>query len=284
MSVQDDINKAIDKMAEDVMASSLRVSDETLDNIDSLRNKVRDLLDEYAKEDGTISKARLRKLLRELDDIESDIFDEFDTSIEEAIENVVTDVESNLTGILIASIGVALLYGSARNKPSSSAIVDEVFGHMFDTEIDGVSLSDRITASAGVLRDEVQLSIRYGVNRNENTTQISRRIKKAFDDTAWQFKRIMTTELPIAFRKTIVTIGGNTGIVKAVKIIDNRGRHKNHERHMCYKYAEDDKYGWGKGVYKTTDTFILNPHPQCSAYFHYILDDKKLRGVGNDAE
>lgn len=280
MTVQDDINKAIDDLMNVVMDASQTYSAEIVDNIYGIRLRVNDILAEYAKNDGTISKYRLRKLLEELDEVEFDIGDEFYDAMDKAIVDVSEKTENNLISVLIATLGVAVLFGGKDKRPKSDDLVEDIRKFVFDFDINGVRLLDRIASVSGFLRDEIQQAIRYGTHHGENVTQLSKRVKDAFDKTAWQFKRIVTTELPLAFRKGILTVGDKTGVIKAVKIIDNRGRHKYHESHECYRLAEQNPYGWGKGVYKTSDTYILAPHPQCSAYYHYILKKEINEGGG----
>ena len=185
--------------------------------------------------------------------------------------------EKNVTGALIAVLGVALVFGGRSRRPPQENIVSEISDYVFNREgKDGIVLSDRIASVVGFLRDNIQREIRYGVLRGESVNRISRRIISVFEQTSWQFKRIVTTEIPTALRKGIATIGGKTNVVKAIKIYDTPGRIAHpgrHHHHECYRLAEQDMYGMGKGVYLPKDTFILDPHPQCTAYFRFILKE-----------
>lgn len=276
MSVQDDINKALDELSDKMLGDATRSADDVIDKVDSYRKEISGILLEYSNKDGTISERRLRSLLRELDEIEDGIGEEIYEHLESSVEETSNAFSKEIVGLLIAGLGVAVVFGGKDKRPSNDSLTKEITDFVFNKEINGIKLSNRINVVSGILRDEIQKAIRQGVNSGESITKISQRVKKSFDKTVWQVKRIITTEIPVAFRKGIALIGGKAGIIKAVKIIDNRGRHKYHESHECYRLAEQDKYGMGKGVYKPSDSFIFNPHPQCSAYFHYILKDDEL--------
>lgn len=282
MKEQDDINKKIEELSSEIFDKSAKDAEATINKIDRIRADINDILVEYANKDGTIPEHRIRTLTNELNDIESGIGDTFFESIDKSITETSKKAEKIIIGALITTLGASLVFGGKGGRPNSGKIVKEISEYVFNRNVNGVKLSNRINSVTGILRDEIQRAIRQGINLRESITGISRRVKKAFEKTSWQIKRVFTTELPIALRTGIATIGGRTGIVKAVKIIDNRGRHKNHENHECYRLAEQDKYGMGKGIYKPQDTFIFDPHPQCSAYFQYIVDPEKIGG-GNDA-
>lgn len=285
MSVQDDINKEIDKLASEIIGNTQGHADDIADDLYGVRTRIMDLLAEYEMKDGKISKSRLRSLLRELDEIEIEISDDFYGNIDKAVTDVTKDAEKNLNGVLIAALGIAIIYGASKDRPDSDKFIESIRNEVFNEEINGMSLRDRIASSSRYLRDALQQAISYGIYNGETVGVIYRRVRETISENMWRFKRIITTELPIAFRRTIAKIGGNVGVIKAVKIIDNRGRHRYHESHECYRLAEQDKYGMGKGVYLPTDAFIFDPHPQCTAYYHYIFDTDEIEQArsGTDA-
>ena len=278
MNRQQQINKTLDELSERIYEFAKRESDRSIDKIDSIRKQINGILADYSKDDGTISKSRINTLLSELDTIEEDMYEALDSSLDQAVANTSEQAEKDIIGALIAVLGITAVFGGLSKRPKSSDIVKEISDYVLNREIDGVTIRTRLAAVVGVMRDELQREIRYGVHIGLSITQISRRVKTAFDRTVWQFRRIITTEIPVAFRTGIALIGGKTGVIKAIKIIDNRGRHKYHETHECYRLAEQDKYGMGKGVYLPTDTYIFDPHPQCTAYYHYILNNDVIEG------
>lgn len=283
MSIQSVIDKDIDELATKVVNSSKKVADDLEKEVNAISSKISALLLEYANNDGTISKSRLRKMLRELDKIEDDLYFDMTEEVDEGINDIIDVSEKGLNKILLASIGATLLY-EGLIRPGKKGIKDDIRKFLDENSFKGVDLSDSLRASAGYMRDEIQKAIRLGVNRNESVKEIARRAKKSVEGSIWTFQRVVATELPLAFRKAIVTVGAKTGAIKAIRIIDHRGRHRNHENHMCYIYAEQDPYGWGKGVFRLTDTHILNPHPQCTAYYRYIIKDDIIKRIDEDAE
>lgn len=283
MTVQAKLDELVDK-ASDVFLDGLDGRSQAIARrIERMRSDVYDILQDYEKKDGRISRTRINALLRELDEIEDEIYLEFAKEMEDAITETVEDAESDMRKALLGLLGASLLLGPNGEKLNSNEIVEEAIEYVMKRKSsDGLTLPDRLHSSAGLLRDEIQKAIRYGILRNESVTKISRRVKKSFEDMSWRIERIVKTELPIAFRKIVSVLGGKLNIIKAVQIIDNRGRHRYHERHECYRLAEQDMYGWGKGLYRPEDTFIFDPHPQCSAYFRYVLDIRKLEEASDE--
>lgn len=283
--MQAEINREIDDIVGDLLDGITRDADKAINKIDALRKEYNSVLLEYAKKDGTIPDNRVKPLLRELDELETKLGESINASLDGLVEKATDNTNERLIGAAIAVVGISLVAGSRR--PSEDSISKEVRDFMVGREFGGVNISKRIKAVSGILRDTLQREIRYGAITGETITQISRRAKKAFDKALWQVKRIITSEIPTAIRKTISVIGGKLGIIKAVKIIDLPGRHahpERHHRHECYRLAEQDMYGWGSGIYKPSDTFIFDPHPQCSAYFHYILRNDLLKGGDENAD
>lgn len=282
--MQAEINREIDQLADELLDTINKDADIAIDRIDELRREYGAVLMDYSNKDGKIPNHRIKTLLRELDDMEQKIGLSINDSLDDLVENATDNTNKQLIGAAIAVVGTSLIEGQKR--PKGDSISKEVRKFMSGREFGGVSVERRINAVAGLLRDSIQRSVRYGVLTGESITSISRRAKKEFDRAVWQVRRIITSEIPTAFRKTIAVIGDKLGIVHGIKIIDLPGRHahpRRHKYHECYRLAEQDMYGWGKGIYKPTDTFVFDPHPQCSAYFHFILRKDLLKGGDNDA-
>src|SRR5699024_6409462 len=140
-----------------------------------------------SKDDGTISKSRINTLLQELDEIEIEVNSEFSEELEQLVTKTAEQAEKNLTGVLIAMLGVAVVFGGRDKRPKASETINEIIDFVFNREIDGITLSDRVASVAGLLRDTMQREIRYGVYRGFSISQISSRIKDVFERTAWQF-------------------------------------------------------------------------------------------------
>lgn len=273
MTKEDELNKELDAIMAEVLDSSLKYSTTIENKLNDVRKQVNGLLLEYSNKDKTISYTRLNTLLRELDDVEASLVDELETSVDKYVEDTSKKSNKALIAAITAAVGVGIAFGGKDRVPTLEQATKETVEYIKGEKADGLDLNDRIRRLSGSFRDDMQKAIRYGVMSKYSINKISRNVKEAFDKGMWQIKTIVTSELPTVVRKSMVWIAGKTNIVKWVKIIDNRGRHKYHTSHQCYIYAEQNKYGVGKGIFKPTDTYILDPHPQCTAYFHYIFKD-----------
>lgn len=283
-NAEKDVNKIIEEVTESILNDVNMYSDRVVKEVDFVRKEVNDILLRYAKDDGTIPKHRINSLLRELDDLEIEFSEVIIDKLEEQTINTSKTLNKTVVGGLIAVLGVSIAFGSITNVPDEEGFTADMLSYLKDNKIDNLTIYDRINRLAGLFRDEMQRTIRYGILSGQTFHKIALEVKKTIDKGLYQVKNIIKTEIPNIIRKGLITIGGKLKVLKAIKIIDNRGRHPYHYHHQCYKYAEQNKYGMGKGVFKPSDTYILTPHPQCTAYFQYIFDDKKLQGVDADVD
>lgn len=273
---ENEINERIDEHQAKVLRDSTAASDRIAAEIDRIRKQINGILADNSEEDGKVAERKIRELLKELDGLEDELYDEIEAGIVREVEKSVESSTKFLVGLLVGAVGISAITGG---KPKESSLSKQIANDVLNDTHGGIRLNRRIKAVTGLFRDAMQSEIRYGIRLGESATTIARRVKRAVDKLMWQVKRIVTTEIPKAFRVATAYIGNKLGVIKAIKIIDNRGRHRYHEHHECYRLAEQNPYGWGKGVYKTTDTYIYSPHPQCSAYYHYVLKDE-FKGEG----
>lgn len=270
MTTEEQINARLDDAMERYMTENERMQRGAVSDLRSVRLEILDLLEEYARADGTINKSRINSLLRRLNEVEGVYIDEISDAIEQATEEsqnmAVEAAISALGGIVAAGIIGGLSIGR---------VVRELLN---DPREDGLSLDDRVRRLAGDIVDVSRGVIRSGVLRGHSPSRISRDVQRAIDEEMWKVRRVIMTEGTNAYRLTVAEIAKQTGEIRAVRIIDNRGRHRNHENHECYRLAEQDMYGWGKGVYRPEDTFIYFPHPNCTAYYQLVLTDEARTG------
>lgn len=278
-----EINRIIEEVTNSILNDTDRYSNRVVNEVDFVRKQINGILMEYASEDGTIPSHRMNSLFRELDELEIDFSEAIIEQLEEQTANTSKKLSKAVVGGLATVIGLSIAFGALTNVPEEEDFVDEMLSYLRENKVDDMTIYDRIRRLAGVFRDEMQRTIRYGIMSRFSFHKISLEIKKTIDKGMYQVRNIIKTEIPNILRKGLITIGGKLRILKAIKIIDNRGRHPYHYHHMCYKYAEQNKYGMGKGVFKPSDTYILNPHPQCTAYFQYIFDESKLESGEPDA-
>lgn len=264
MTEEEKINVKLREQFDKFLRNVERDQNGLVNEVDSVRKDFMDIIEEYAGVDGKVDRRHLRAILRKLEtmnsDINSDVLDDIENTIEETTSRAKRDILITL-GVLAAGV-----FGGKK-------LLDEVTkGVIKNVGKDGMTLEKRVNRFTGDLIDEVRKTVRAGVLRGKTTNQINRAVKKAVEKESWKLRRIITTESPKAYREVIAKVAQEGKNIKAVRIVDLRGRHKNHSTHECYRLAEQDMYGWGKGVYRPEDTFIYAPHPNCTAYFELILN------------
>lgn len=259
------VNERIDEMSAKLYDEAKRSSKRSTRGFSSLRTDLLELMEDYSNKNGKISKARIRTLLNELDVFMVEIENEFNELLDVEIERVSSEYARDI---------VSAFGPEAAAEINLNDLTEDIREYIYNREINGATLTDRTAALAGSIRDDMQKVIRNNILLGAAATTIILRVKDSMDKTLWRVDTIFMTEILTTFRTAIAFIGGALGLVKGIKIVDRRGRHPNHESHQCYKYAEQDRYGMGKGVFLPRDTYILNPHPQCTAYFHYVLHEK----------
>lgn len=272
MNDEEIINKKLDEGIDKYFRENRRMQNGAISEIDEVRKQIIDILVEHVNEDGTIDKRKVQRILDEIEVVES----EFERKLRDSIDETIDKTTNRAMEVAIGSLGALITAGVITRSGLKKRIKDS----MLNREIsDGLTLRDRLWRMSGGLLDELRTDIRSGILQGLSVTMIARRMGKTFKDREWMIRRVIMTEGFNTYRKTIGEVAIESGVVKAVRIVDLRGRHPYHERHECYRLAEQDMYGWGKGVYRPQDTFIYYPHPNCTAYFRFILVDTETGGV-----
>lgn len=267
MRTEEDVNKKIDEAVDKYMRENRRLQNGAISEVDDIRKDIRDVLEKYADEHGSISTNQIKSILREVESMEQ----ELESVIADELERTVDVTTDKATTASAAALGALLAAGIISERKIKGNVKDFMYSR---NTADNTGINDRLWRVSGDIIDQVRGDIRSGVIRGDSDTMISRNIKKTFEKNEWKIRRVIMTEGNNTFRKTFGEVAEQSGLVKAVRIIDNRGRHKYHKQHECYRLAEQDMYGWGKGVYRPQDTFIYDPHPQCTASFQYVLKDE----------
>lgn len=266
MPTEEEVNKKLDDAMEKYMRENERLQRNAVSEVDGVRKDIIDTLEENVDGNDKISKTKVRKILKKLDSIE----DAINERMEEAIVKTLEKSSDKAVKWSVAALGSLIAADAISGGKVRKKVRESVLGRK---SLKDNIMSDRIESLSGSIIDSVRSDIRYEVRKGSSPTKINRVIKKSFKKNEWKIQRMVMTEGYNAYRYTIGEIAKQTDAIEAVKIIDNRGRHPYHETHECYRLAEQDKYGWGKGIYRPEDDFIYFPHPQCTAYYQYILKD-----------
>lgn len=261
-----EINLKLEEAQKKYFKENKRLQNGAIGEVNSTRLDVLDALERYADSEGKIDRRKIQAILRELgaaeDKVEQDLMNSIEDTIDKTSDRAIKTSTVALGALIVSSM---IPTERIKNKVSDSIIEQKAS--------DGLTLRDRLWRMSGGLVDEIRTDIRAGIIQGKSIVSIGRDVKRTFDKGEWKIRRLIMTEGYNAYRETIGEVAEEVGsdIIKGVKIIDNRGRHPYHKHHECYRLAEQDMYGWGKGVYRPQDYFIYNPHPQCTAYFHFVL-------------
>src|SRR5690625_4197149 len=262
LTSQADLDRVFKKMETDYGAFNRKQQAYAVREIGRVRGELSDMLAEYADSDGIIKRQRANRLLRDLDSIERSLRENSTA----AIENVVNESSEWTTRRVNRGTGIGL--SSRQFDRVNDKVVKYVVRRFGD---DGLVLSDRIWGLAGEIRDEMATVIRSGIIRGDGINAMIPRIRQVYDKETWKIRRVARTESLTAHRAAISYSAAESDVVKWLQF------HAGDDRSdACVKLAEADPHGQGAGVYKPNDTEIWSPHPNCTSYTTYILDERWL--------
>lgn len=234
--------------------------------IGRVRGELADLLSEYAGSDGVIKRQRIGRLMRDMDDIER-LLREHGVL---ALDEIISDTSAWTTSKVNAAIGATI------STTSFDKVNRQVFRYVTKRfGDDGLILSDRVWDLSGGIRDELSSVIRSSIIRGEGVSAMIPKLRKVHENETWKIRRLAQTEGSTAYRTATAFNAKDSDIVEWVRINDRPG-HRNHDKHRCYELANEDRYGQGEGVFKPTDDEIYCPHPNCTSYITYVLDERYL--------
>lgn len=143
---------------------------------------------------------------------------------------------------------------------------------------DGLILSDRIWNHAGNSIDAVSDVIRRGILTGQSVSEMVPLVRKEFKfQTTSNIKRLVITEGNTAYRTATAMGAEQSEVVQWVQLHHGRA---NNPKHNCNVLAAQDNYGEGDGVYTPSDKEIYNPHPNCTSFITFIVDeDYTLEGL-----
>ncbi|GGF88456.1 hypothetical protein [Paenibacillus abyssi] len=256
----------LEKAAEGYGRLNARQQRFAIREIDRTRLELIELLNEYAKKDGTIGRARINSLLRDLDVIEANIR----TYGTAALDSVIRETAAYGTVAAEAAI-VGAVGGSAAIDISFNRMNADVFNYVinrFDT--DGLVLSDRIWRLAGEQRDALNNVIRSAIIRGQDVRTTVAQVRRVYDNETWKIRRLVITEGNVAYRVADSYYARRSNVVSGLRI--HRGK-ADRPNHRCSILEREDSYGMGAGVYPESATEIYNPHVNCTSYLTYVLTE-----------
>jgi hypothetical protein len=272
VSKQSELDAALEKLAGDYQNLNDKQIDFAIKEIARVRADISDILADYADKDGIIKRERLARLLRELDEVEALVRGYGTTAMDAIIKetSVFTTVGANLA---IAGVLGAGAMASAQLERLNRDVFEYVVKRFGE---DGLILSDRVWRLSGDMRDELSKVLRADILRGEAVSTMIANVRQVHDNDTWKIKRLVVTEGNTAYRAATSMNAERSDIVQWVKINESGRRHRHHPSHMCYKLARQDNYGQGAGIFKPSDSQIYMPHPNCSSFITYVIDEEYL--------
>lgn len=269
MNNQQKLNEIFEKLARGYRKLNAEQQAFAIKEIDRVRGEIADLLADYAGKDGKIKRTRLNRLLRDLDQIEKLIREHGTTALDEIIRESSAYATTNINADIKKAIGIKAV-ASAQFERINKDVFEYVIHRFGD---DGLILSDRVWRLSGDIRDEISKTLRADIIRGESISTMIANIRKVQENETWKIRRLVVTEGNTAYRTATSYNAERSDVVKGVKL--HRGK-ANVATHQCTILSKENRYGLGVGVFKPTDSEIYNPHPNCTSFLTYELDDKYL--------
>jgi len=260
LTTQAELDEVFARLEKDYGALNNRQQAYAIDEIGRVRSEVTELLAEYADGEGVVQRQQMNRILSDLDVVESNLRQ----TGELTFEHIVKETSEYTTARLAPVIGVSASAVMGVNQHVLQYVTRR-FGE------DGLVLSDRVWGLSGEIRDELSTVIRSSIIKGEGINAMIPKIRKVYDNETWKIRRLARTESVTAHRAAISYNAQESEVVEWLQF-----HHGVKRTDACVNLANHDKYGKGKGVYKTTDTEIWMPHPNCTSYATYILDERWL--------
>lgn len=273
MSKQSELDEAIEQLAKDFAELNEKQTARVAKELAKVRSDIADLLTEYAETDGTIKRRKLNAIVRDMQSVENGTRTYLMRALEDVIYESSTFAVENRNAIFVTVLGVVLLSAAERKKVAETVAksVVKAVGE------DGLNLSDRVWNLSGTMRDELTKVVRTDILKGEPVSTMIRNVRNVHENETWKIRRMVVTEANTTLRRATGDSAHNSEVVTALRLNDNRSRHGNHHKHACYKLAEADSYGLGKGVYPTSERSRLEmPHVQCTSYITDVIDPQYL--------
>ncbi len=271
LTKQDELDAILARLATQYGKLNAKQQAYAIREIGRVRGELADLLADYAGEDGIIKRTRLNRLMRDLDDIEKQLRKYGTLALDEIITESADWTTAKVNGALNTVVGASVTASMAdRINRDVFRYVTNRFGE------DKLILSDRIWATSAEIREEISAVLRTGIIRGEGVSTMIPKVRKVYANDTWKIRRLVQTEGSTAWRTATAYNAERSEVTQWVRLNDRPGRHKNHHKHACYHLAMENRYGEGPGVFKPTDSEIYMPHPNCTSYITYVLDERWL--------
>lgn len=267
---QEHLRKLQEAAAGNFKELSKKQIDFAIQEIDKTRQQLTDALAKNAGKDGTFKKDRIAALMKDLDTIEKRIRENGLNSMETIIKETAKMAAAERAAELGDILGTAGAIGVRFDR-----IPENVFRYVATRfSEDGMVLSDRVWQVSGQLRDELGSAIRSGILRGQGLNEMIAAVRQVYQNDTWKIKRLALTESATAYRTADMHVAQQSKWVSAVKI--HKGKADRPE-HACSKLAAQNNHGMGAGIYPAESAEVVNPHPNCTSWLEFVLDDEAIQ-------
>ncbi|WP_077603617.1 hypothetical protein [Oceanobacillus sojae] len=265
LTTQAELDEVFKRLERDYGALSKKQQAYAVREIGRIRAEIADMLAEFSGTDGVIKRQRLGRVLRDLDTIEASIRK---TGVD-TLESIIKESSEWTTAQLAGAIGVGSSVQLGVNR--------HVFDYMVKRfESDGLVLSDRVWGMSGEIRDKIASTLRSSIIKGEGISAMIPKIRKVYANETWKINRLARTESVTAKRAATSFNAQESDIVDWVRLHEGVAASRGAYHHQCHVLSEENRYGEGKGIFKPTDSDIWLPHPNCTSYITYILNERWL--------
>lgn len=239
-------------LLDEVISLDQEANEAVTGEINSLQLEVFDIIDHYTRADGTINNSRVSRMLEDT------------RSVEDEHNNILFN--GTVDGMdVVATATVAFLLANFFRSGTQRKlnIMDDM---AMQNWINGMNLRDRTSIVSGDYGDRLRNTIRAGVYRNQSPSEIMSSVRGVHDGEQWKLDRIVTSELNNTYRMQFAQTAEANGNGWLQFYESQWCTSRNHSSHRCHILAHEDRHGRGEGVFRTTDSEIFFPHPQCRGY------------------
>jgi hypothetical protein len=264
------LNELISQSAQRLPALTAKETAKAMEIIEQSRGQLVDQLLNNSGADGIIKRERADSLLRSLGGVQNQLnagmVDSVRTAYEQAVERAGGDMEKAFKEAGVSSLG--LDFGMV----SSDTLA--YLARRFSGEEGGLVLSDRIWKMTADQRKSLEGVITSGILQGKSVKSLSREVRDSFNTSKYNAERLMRTEVNTAYRVAFAKSAESAYVTEEyLQIIRGDADMPNHK---CTIMSEEDPYGKGAGVFKASDSEIYNPHPNCTSYLLYVIDEDKV--------
>lgn len=240
------------ELLDEVIRNEQAITANVKRDIRTLQLDYADIIDKYTRADGTINNSRVGSMMRDIDSLTVQYSNKLYDGAVDGIDTTTTVVVAFL---------MANIFGAGDG--SAMDAVSDIAQRRWNG---GLTLRDRVDRVSGDVTDKIRTIVRNDVYRNVAPTDILRDVRTVFEQEDWKTDRIMVSEINNAYRLQFGDSMEKNGR-DFVQFYESQWcTHKDHHLHRCHILANEDRYGRGDGVFRTTDMEIYFPHPQCRGF------------------